>query len=203
MEDDKKPIKIEEEPDDFNDSNDNLSEKTVGTRQRSQKKKSTAGNHSVISGKTHSSYGSGKSNRSILGYTPIPQDCLDKSIEFLLGFLNYNILINAISQFPGSIIEHNGQELFEIITFFTGRTQFPFKAVIESHTMKRSDKVQKLYKQYDELIRTLKTEGALLNHIRPEFLLSYFDFILYVKSLPTEKTQNTAPAYLRMPANRY
>lgn len=35
MEDDKKPIKIEEEPDDFNDSKDNLSEKTIGTRQRS------------------------------------------------------------------------------------------------------------------------------------------------------------------------
>ena len=32
VEDDKKPAKIEEEVDEFNDSNDNLSEKTTGTK---------------------------------------------------------------------------------------------------------------------------------------------------------------------------
>ena len=30
----------------------------------------------------------------------------------------------------------------------------------------------------------LKTEGGMLNHIRPEFLLDYGDYLIYIKMLP-------------------
>jgi len=29
----------------------------------------------------------------------------------------------------------------------------------------------------------MKLDGALLNHIRPEFLLNYADYIMYIKDL--------------------
>ena len=71
------------------------------------------------------------------------------------------------------------------MTYLTGRTQFPYKAVFDGRE-KRATRVIKLYGQYDELIRGLKTEGALLNHIRPEFLLSFGEYNNYIKSLTPE-----------------
>jgi hypothetical protein len=38
------------------------------------------------------------------------------------------------------------------------------------------------------MIRNLKTDGALLNHIRPEHLFCYSDYIFYLKSLPVKRT---------------
>ena len=44
----------------------------------------------------------------------------------------------------------------------------------------------------------LKVEGAHLNHIRPEYLLSYSDLNLYLGSLPEEKTKFYMPSLLKM-----
>lgn len=57
--------------------------------------------------------------------------------------------------------------------------------------------------QYDELIRSLKIEGAMLNHIRPEYLLSYADYISFVKSLPESVLSTMSPSVVRLPANRF
>jgi len=43
-----------------------------------------------------------------------------------------------------------------------------------------------MYKQYNDLIRLLKENGALLNTIRPEFLLKYQEFSYYLKQNPME-----------------
>lgn len=42
-------------------------------------------------------------------------------------------------------------------------------------------KVKAMYNQYCELIKILKMEGAQLNHIRPEYLLSLNDLNLYLQ----------------------
>jgi hypothetical protein len=44
--------------------------------------------------------------------------------------------------------------------------------------------VTKLFEQYNELIKMLKIEGAHLNHIRPEYLLSFTDLNTYLSNLP-------------------
>jgi hypothetical protein len=53
------------------------------------------------------------------------------------------------------------------------------------------------------MIRALKTEGALLNHIRPEFLLSYPDYNAYMRQLPKNILDSLSPSALRLPSNRF
>lgn len=157
---------------------------------------------SVVSNKTFSSHASSKSSRSALGYTPIHATFLEANVDYILRWLNFMVLTSTIQQFPQSVIEHNGQQIFELITFLTGKTSFPFKANLEGVT-KRQDKVERLYKQYDDLIRMLKQEGALLNHIRPEYLLGYNDYLQYMKSLPAATKQYISQNFLKINSVRH
>ena len=52
--------------------------------------------------------------------------------------------------------------------------------------MSRSEKVKALIKQYEELIKYLKENGALLNTIRPQYFLSHADYNIYLKMTFTE-----------------
>ena len=44
----------------------------------------------------------------------------------------------------------------------------------------------------------LKIEGAHLNHIRPEYLLSFTDLNLYLGNLPAEKSKFYMPSLLKI-----
>jgi hypothetical protein len=57
-----------------------------------------------------------------------------------------------------------------------------------------------IYKQYDDLIKTLKESGALLNTIRPEFLLKYSEYNFYVKNNPS---QYLAPTVGRLNESKF
>lgn len=59
-------------------------------------------------------------------------------------------------------------------------------------------RVQRIFNQYNELIRMLKMEGAHLNHIRPEYLLSFSDLNLYLGNLPEEKSKFYMPSLLKI-----
>lgn len=50
------------------------------------------------------------------------------------------------------------------------------------HEEKVSFKVTKLLKLYEALITQLKENGALLNHIRPEFLLDYQELCYFIRT---------------------
>ena len=50
---------------------------------------------------------------------------------------------------------------------------------------------QKLLLQYEELVYYLKENGALLNNIRPHYLLQFQDFLCYIKSTSNEYMTNT------------
>ena len=54
-----------------------------------------------------------------------------------------------------------------------------------------------IFKQYDDTIRSLKQEGALLNHIRPEFLLAYNDYLIYIKQIK-DKIEHVPETFLRL-----
>ena len=45
---------------------------------------------------------------------------LDYSKDVLKTWLNQNVLTQNIMQFPETIIEHQGQELFDLLSFVAG-----------------------------------------------------------------------------------
>lgn len=61
----------------------------------------------------------------------------------------------------------------------------------------------KIFEQYNELIKMLKIEGAHLNHIRPEYLLSFSDLNLYLGNLPPEKSKFYMPSLLKINSGLY
>ena len=48
--------------------------------------------------------------------------------------------------------------------------------------MKKIERVEKLHEQYAALLHFLKENGAMLNTILPEYLLSHADICIWLKS---------------------
>jgi len=119
-----------------------------------------------------------------LGYEPIPKNLLEKSADNILRWLNHNALSAPIQSFPLDVITNNGLQIFELLTFLIGKS-LGFKVKIEINS-KRGEKVQLLIKQYEDLIKYLKENGALLNTIRPQYLLTYTDYIFFLKLQQSE-----------------
>ena len=136
--------------------------------------------------------------RALLGYDPIPKNLLEKSADHILRWLNHNALNSPIQSFPGDVINNNGAQIFELLTFLVGK--FPnFKEKIELN-MKRGEKVQKLMKQYQDLLLYLKQNGALLNTIRPQYLMTYQDYNFFIKTQPIEFVN---PSSLKLSENKF
>lgn len=100
--------------------------------------------------------------------------------------MNYNVLTQQIQQYPESVIEHSGLEMFELLTFLTGKVNYPYKANLDQN-VKKFDRVSLVYKQFDEMIRIIKIDGGFLNHIRPEYLMNYSDYLAWLKTLSKDK----------------
>mmetsp|Transcript_30929 Transcript_30929/g.28114 ORF Transcript_30929/g.28114 Transcript_30929/m.28114 type:complete len:233 (-) Transcript_30929:504-1202(-) len=114
---------------------------------------------------------------------------LEKTTRSILEWLNYNVLVNFINKFPDEIIEDDGAQLFEMIQHLTGKN-LQVKAKFEGVNNRR-ERILVLHKQYDDLIRLLKENGALLNTIRPEYLLKYSDFTSFQKNNPSLHINST------------
>lgn len=103
-----------------------------------------------------------------------------------------------LSKFPQDVLENNGAQLFELITYLTGKAP-PGKAALAGIT-KKAEKVQILHKQYDDLIRSLKENGALLNTIRPEYLLKSHEYNLYSKA---NAGSTLLPSMIKLSENKF
>lgn len=121
---------------------------------------------------------------SIVGYNPVPIVLLEKGLEHLTRFLNQFLNSSTISKFPDDIIAQNGTPLYEFIYFLTGKNAPGMLRNISAVNGKELARL--LYKQYEDLITYLKSQGALLNTLRPEYLLSQNDFAKHMKSTPQE-----------------
>jgi hypothetical protein len=139
-EDDKKPLiltEVEQSDDDENSENERISKTSkTGSFSQNTKKK---GNKSIYS------YASSKSARSALGYSPIPLNQLERSCNYITRWLNFNVLTQPVSSFPWGVIDNCGNEVFELITYLTGRNMATIKANIEKVT-KRIEKTKLLWK---------------------------------------------------------
>lgn len=120
-----------------------------------------------------------KSAKSSLGFVPIKMSDLERSCKFCKDWLNNFVLNIEIENFPANVIESVGKEIYEMIGFLTKRNP-PQPAKIDPH-LKKHQKVEQLHQQYSELLRYLKESGAMLNTIRPEYLLSHSDLNTYYK----------------------
>lgn len=125
-----------------------------------------------------------RSARSIIGYTPVPQSLLDKGIDHLTRWMNHQILINPISHFPEDFISQFGAPLYDLIYSMSGK--MPPGQLKNVSSIPHKDLIKQLYKQYEDLLDYLKKFGALLNTVRPEFLLSQHEYSQYLKSTPNE-----------------
>ena len=137
--------------------------------------------------------------QSIIGYTMVPQDLLEANAEYLMRWLSFNVPnLPSLTLFPGSVIQANGSHLIELIHFLTGK--YPPKPAAKPELAK--DPIQSLLEQYEEVIKYLKTNGAHLNTIRPEYLLSKSDFKkFYKKNFPNlQKHIEFRYAYLSVDA---
>ncbi len=84
---------------------------------------------------------------SYLGVTPINQSILTNTLNYVLRYLNANLLTSPIHQFPESLIENDGTQLFEIISFVSNKaSSYPWKY---NGGLKGTEKVTKLFQQYN------------------------------------------------------
>ena len=125
-----------------------------------------------------------------IGFKPIPMDQLEKSCDRAKKWINDYIMNADIGKFPDDVIFHNGSQIFDVVEFLTKRT-LPMKSKFEL-SQPKAERVEKLYEQYEQLILFLMENGAMLNTIRPEYLMSHQDIVVYYKNNPKPHTLSAA-----------
>ena len=112
-----------------------------------------------------------RSAKSMVGYNPIPIHLLEKGLENIMRWVTSAVhLSTTISKFPDDIIASNGQLFYEIVFAVSGK--MPPGLVKNIATLLKKEVVTALVTQYEEVLTYLKIQGAVLNTVRPEFLLS-------------------------------
>mmetsp|Transcript_27218 Transcript_27218/g.37062 ORF Transcript_27218/g.37062 Transcript_27218/m.37062 type:complete len:109 (+) Transcript_27218:2048-2374(+) len=95
-----------------------------------------------------------------------------------------------MQNFPGDVVQQNGAQIFELITFLSGKKP-PGQASKQQLTGNQSnakDVLKVQVNQYEELINFLKVNGAHLNTVRPEYLLHASDYNKFLKMYPKEES---------------
>ncbi len=96
---------------------------------------------------------------------------------------------SSMQNFPQDIINQNGTQIYELVAFLSGKKppgQAP-KSIGIGKDANVKDTLKVLVTQYEELINFLKVNGAHLNTVRPEYLLSITDYSKYLKLNPREE----------------
>jgi hypothetical protein len=159
---------------------------------------SKAGGSSVIS----------RNAKSIIGFNPVAAQVLERNCEQIVRWFNATIQTSTSMQnFPADIIAQNGGQIFDLIAFLSGKKppgQAP-KNLGAGKDANAKDTLKILMTQYEELINFLKVNGAHLNTVRPEYLLSVSDYSKFLKLNPREenmkpKTIDRIFPYLSMDA---
>eukprot|EP00931_Biecheleriopsis_adriatica_P036216 TRINITY_DN2086_c0_g1_i7.p1 TRINITY_DN2086_c0_g1~~TRINITY_DN2086_c0_g1_i7.p1 ORF type:complete len:2928 (-),score=554.29 TRINITY_DN2086_c0_g1_i7:9-8792(-) len=128
--------------------------------------------------------------------------------DFLVRWLNGNVLKNQLDHFPQDLVNFNGRHLYEMIEFLSGKSVNKGSAGGNSRMdttnssfrgggdrggakgkSKEMVKIQALMQQYESLLNFLKQHGALLSSVRPEHFLSFDQFLRYQQSLNIGVTQ--------------
>lgn len=124
--------------------------------------------------------------------------------DFIVRWMNGNVLKNQMDHFPQDLIQTNGRYLYEMIEFLWGKpvpqkggagggvargavestTSSPMKGGDRGGKQKNREmvKVNALCAQYENLLYFLKTNGALLSCVRPEHFLGSDMYLRYMQN---------------------
>jgi len=163
-----KPIKIYQ---------DASSDKEEGKGGFSKQFSRTGGASSVVS----------RTARSLIGYNPVPLYILERNCEYVRRWLNLTCLQNStIQNYPLDMINSNGSQIYDMILYLSGKKAPGNIKNQTNSSMNKKDALKNLITQYEELINFLKVNGAHLNTVRPEYLLSFSDYNKFLKQNPSQ-----------------
>eukprot|EP00002_Diphylleia_rotans_P025649 TRINITY_DN5079_c0_g1_i5.p1 TRINITY_DN5079_c0_g1~~TRINITY_DN5079_c0_g1_i5.p1 ORF type:complete len:2913 (-),score=444.38 TRINITY_DN5079_c0_g1_i5:284-9022(-) len=97
----------------------------------------------------------------------------DKTIKNLIKWLMANGYKGSVDDFPQDLINSAGRGVVEFTEYVSGKA---LSGKIQKLSDVKAEQMQQKYQQYQELISFLKQHGALLNHVRPEYLLRPDEF---------------------------
>ena len=123
---------------------------------------------------------------------PVPSLLTDDFIQFLVHFLNECVLTNPIRKFPKDLVENGPGIISEIITNISGKKPGnELLSISKSFNSIKNTKVNKdiskeRFTLIQNLMKFLKSHGAMLSTINPEFLLSRSDFSNIMKDKITK-----------------
>jgi hypothetical protein len=117
--------------------------------------------------------------------------------EFILRWMNGNVLKNQMEHFPQDLVNSSGRYLYEIIEFLSGKNvgqkggQDKMGSTARDKNGKNGknqaqvqlQKIQAQVQQYEQMLNFLKQHGALLSPVRPEHFLSYEQYLRLQQSL--------------------
>ena len=112
------------------------------------------------------------------------------ALRRMCEWLNANVLKPPMEDLLSEMHNSNGKTLFEIVETLSGKRVSGF--IGEELSPSSNEAVMQLYTQYDELIKYLKSFGALLNAVRPENLLRFEDFQRYQLLVDQKSSQGGA-----------
>ena len=142
----------------------------------------------------------GTTNKIGLGYQPIPIDTLERSCKHMARLLSTFVPGVEIENFPNEIIAKNGDTLIKVVEYYS-QVSLGIKGKFSSD-LKKADKVSMTLDHYNSILNFLRREGAYLNNIRPEYLLSWNDLLLFYKKKQSMQVI-TAASKLGETAHRY
>jgi hypothetical protein len=87
--------------------------------------------------------------------------------------------ISNINSFPDDLYQSHGSQFYELLEFLLKSP--PPKPVLDP-TLKNAERVAAQVQQYYTLLNFLKENNAMVNTVRPYFLLSYKDLLLYFRT---------------------
>jgi hypothetical protein len=98
----------------------------------------------------------------------------DDDIDVLKGWLNANVMVAPIKNFPGDFLDTNGKAGIDAIEMMCGK-KVPGK--VKKLTSVKADQWTQLNNQYKELLLFMKQNGGLLAGVRSENLLQRNQFV--------------------------
>jgi hypothetical protein len=59
--------------------------------------------------------------KSLVGFNPVPVQLLEKNCEYVCRWYNATMQSSSISSFPTDVINQNGQHIFDLVAYLSGK----------------------------------------------------------------------------------
>jgi hypothetical protein len=128
--------------------------------------------------------------KTLLGYNPVPMGNLEQNCDFIQRWYNSTLeSSNTMQAFPMDVITMHGSQIYDLVHYLSGKRPpgQASKANLQNNAQNAKDYLRILIQQYEDLINYLKVNGAHLNTVRPEYLLSPTDYNKFLRMNPRDE----------------